>query len=663
MNGDSDSNIRRSTRINSKRGYKINYKEIEDGKDFSEDNDSFDQVAREDFKEKVMNKISAKPTKASKSDVKLSHPKKSLTAYTLFVKIKRQELQEKNPSATTPELMKEIGRLWKSISEKEKSWYQKMAAKDKERYKKEMDRMQKLKEKHKMSDCELKRPKKCLSSYMIFVREVRAKVTEEYPDMNALDVMKEVGRRWQSISAEDKNYYQALAEKDKERFKRENQQYMKELEQLDNKLKQINPSGEDELVGEPNPDNASGKSNENSKYSVGANGKRMRRDPNMPKKPLSAYIYFSQEKREEIKKKNPKMPVATIMKEVSNQWSAMSKAERAPYVNAAKEDKERYEKELSKTKKQKVADNENSKGTLEQDMNYVYDVDQEAEDNKKTKKSKTDESWGDQQLKTSQPLPKEPITVDAKDVPQPQKLPEMVQPKPRSPQESQFRFNLPESKHFNYASTSPIPVRKDFNTFGGGTNYNYQDTNSGSTDYNQQNPYMYRPSMFSPAPFNQNRSPGVSPNMMPMYSPMMMRGNDSYKDYSNRNPQNLSRSPTVMGQTAPMSGNKNDAPYNEYNQYAPSPSGFTPMRTPFQKNNPMFSPTQNFEGAGLFGPSPGAGGMSYQNFGSYGRTPVNQYNTQRFMPRPNNPPQNQGQDSSRAKNGGGLFDLNPFGTS
>jgi len=39
---------------------------------------------------------------------------------------------------------------------------------------------------------------------MIFVREVRARVTQEFPDMNALDVMKEVGRRWQSINVPDK---------------------------------------------------------------------------------------------------------------------------------------------------------------------------------------------------------------------------------------------------------------------------------------------------------------------------------------------------------------------------------------------------------------------------------------------------------------------------
>ena len=72
---------------------------------------------------------------------------------------------------------------------------------------------------------------------MIFVREVRTRVTQEFPDMNALDVMKEVGRRWQSITPQDKNHYQELANKDKERFKRENQQYLKELDQLNNKLK------------------------------------------------------------------------------------------------------------------------------------------------------------------------------------------------------------------------------------------------------------------------------------------------------------------------------------------------------------------------------------------------------------------------------------------
>jgi len=40
---------------------------------------------------------------------------------------------------------------------------------------------------------------------MIFVREMRPKVTTEFPNMGVLDVMKEVGRRWQSISTPDKD--------------------------------------------------------------------------------------------------------------------------------------------------------------------------------------------------------------------------------------------------------------------------------------------------------------------------------------------------------------------------------------------------------------------------------------------------------------------------
>ena len=253
-----DSNVRRSSRILTKRASKINYKEIEDGKDFSQDDDSVEQEAQRDYEEEVV-------TGLPKKGGKLCHPKKSLTAYTLFVKINRKKLQEEDPNKTTPQLMKEIGRLWKNIGEKEKNWFQTMAMKDKERYKREMDEMQRLKDKYKMNDCELQRPKKCLSSYMIFVREVRTKVTQEFPNMNALDVMKEVGNRWQSITELDKSYFQDMANKDKDRFKRENQKYMKELEQLDAKLKsEIKATGKqgDEIYVENEPTDLHGKFNE-----------------------------------------------------------------------------------------------------------------------------------------------------------------------------------------------------------------------------------------------------------------------------------------------------------------------------------------------------------------------------------------------------------------
>lgn len=154
MATNSDSNIRRSLRLNDKkRTTKINYKELEEGKEYIHELDSYDDMAHRNYESEILTKG------GKKKDMKLSHPKKSLTAYTLFVKLKRKELQEKYPDATTPELMKEIGRQWKVITDKDRAWYQSMALKDKERYKKEMDDMNKLKEFHKLDDCELKRPK------------------------------------------------------------------------------------------------------------------------------------------------------------------------------------------------------------------------------------------------------------------------------------------------------------------------------------------------------------------------------------------------------------------------------------------------------------------------------------------------------------------------
>jgi len=46
-----------------------------------------------------------------------------------------------------------------------------------------------------MSD-RLKKPKKCLSAYMIFVKETRPTIVERNPDLGALDIMKKVGQYW-----------------------------------------------------------------------------------------------------------------------------------------------------------------------------------------------------------------------------------------------------------------------------------------------------------------------------------------------------------------------------------------------------------------------------------------------------------------------------------
>ena len=242
---------------------------------------------------------------------------------------------------------------------------------------------------------------------------------------------------------------------------------------------------------------------------------------------------------------------------------------------------------------------------------------------------------------------------------------ENFQNKNHSPnQDGAIRFNLPENRTMNYnqPSPNPIPVRKDVNfvnNMGG-----YQEMTAGTADPQQSGPYnMNRNTMFSPMPFIQNRSPGVSPNMVPMYSPMVMKS-DNFRDYSSRNIPNMQRDPTVMGQSSSTPVNKTDIPYGDYYPVNASPSGYTPMRTNLNRFNPGFSPSHQPDASGFFGPSPNMmPGLSFPY--QMGKTPVNQFpNNEMFAtPKPMNPsnPQMNDRGNGKEQEAEGVFRLNPFG--
>jgi structure-specific recognition protein 1 len=70
-----------------------------------------------------------------------------------------------------------------------------------------------------------------------------------------------------------------------------------------------------------------------------------------PKKPLSAYIFFSQEFREIIRQRFPFFNSAQIVKAVSFKWNSLKKEQRLPYEQIANEDKQRYDREFNEFKK------------------------------------------------------------------------------------------------------------------------------------------------------------------------------------------------------------------------------------------------------------------------------------------------------------------------
>ncbi|TNY24060.1 high mobility group box domain-containing protein [Rhodotorula diobovata] len=70
-----------------------------------------------------------------------------------------------------------------------------------------------------------------------------------------------------------------------------------------------------------------------------------KKDPNAPKRPLSAYMHFSQDMRSVVKEENPDVTFGEIGKLLGVKWKEATENDKKPYEEKAKADKERYEKE------------------------------------------------------------------------------------------------------------------------------------------------------------------------------------------------------------------------------------------------------------------------------------------------------------------------------
>ncbi|XP_038821417.1 high mobility group protein B3-like [Salvelinus namaycush] len=72
-------------------------------------------------------------------------------------------------------------------------------------------------------------------------------------------------------------------------------------------------------------------------------------DARKPKGKMSAYAYFVQTCREEHKNKNPEIPVnfSEFSKKCSGRWKTMSPKEKSKFEDQAKQDKARYDSEMT----------------------------------------------------------------------------------------------------------------------------------------------------------------------------------------------------------------------------------------------------------------------------------------------------------------------------
>lgn len=75
--------------------------------------------------------------------------------------------------------------------------------------------------------------------------------------------------------------------------------------------------------------------------------KKKNKDPNAPKQPCTAYIFYSNTTRDRVREANPELSYNDIMKLIGQNFKALSPEERAPWNDKAAADKERYQKEMA----------------------------------------------------------------------------------------------------------------------------------------------------------------------------------------------------------------------------------------------------------------------------------------------------------------------------
>jgi len=157
------------------------------------------------------------------------------------------------------------------------------------------------------------KPRGRMSAYAFFVQTCREEHKKKHPDESVVfaEFSKRCADRWKTMSDKEKTRFHQMAEKDKKRYESEMANY------------------------KPGKNEKGGK-------------KRKRvKDPNAPKRSLSAFFWFSNDERPKVKETLPDSTVGDVAKELGRRWNEVSPETRSKYEALAAKDKARYMKEVS----------------------------------------------------------------------------------------------------------------------------------------------------------------------------------------------------------------------------------------------------------------------------------------------------------------------------
>lgn len=216
-------------------------------------------------------------------------------------------------------------------------------------------------------------PKRPTSSYMYFAIEKRDSVKKSHANATPIEISKVLGEMWNKLEKgkggkKGTKKYDDLAAADKARYETEKAEYdaliagrkaqteQEKIEQLkQDKVEALKLFHSQQLVNSM-PTVEEPKSVEDlSELTEEPKKGKKKKDPNAPKKPCSAYLFFCVENRPTIKSNMPESATnAELLTEIGKKWKELPEEDKAKYVQMAEKDKEKYMREMEKYNAGKV---------------------------------------------------------------------------------------------------------------------------------------------------------------------------------------------------------------------------------------------------------------------------------------------------------------------
>ncbi|KAI4984273.1 hypothetical protein ZWY2020_051950 [Hordeum vulgare] len=194
--------------------------------------------------------------------------------------------------------------------------------------------------------------KKPAPAYILWCKDQWAEIKKS-PDADFKEVTNALGAKWKTLSNEEKQPYE-------ERYRQEKEAYLQVVGQEKREAEAMKLLDEEqmrwtakELLGQYLKFRQEADGDGNSKKAK--NKRKKEKDPSKPKQPMSAYFLYSQERRAALVAEKKTVP--EIGKITGEEWKGMTEAQKAPYEEAARKQKEAYQKQMEVYNQKKLEEN------------------------------------------------------------------------------------------------------------------------------------------------------------------------------------------------------------------------------------------------------------------------------------------------------------------